>query len=676
MLLGEGREGRVFRRDGEVLKIFKDGVISDEIGGRLVSYAKSFRWPFPENVSVQKDGDNWIARYPWFESDPVDVLSEEEVTDYLVKAGGLSVIADNFKLANLRRRNGRLVYIDIGRHIRPFNRSTFRDVCAKAFLLLNGFEEDRLVREFGKMRERGDICLIPGFTEFYERIVMLIAEDYWKQCPRIEAQEAQDTTLLIKCCAMDYIYLERQVAHIVSRLSFPRKFKEVLLSVDTRKSGFLRQHLSGDLEALVRSAQRLCAAGMVDRVIVAPEQAAVVRDINKRWFGMTCEETHTASSIPVCPQLWAFERVTTPYVLQADCDVMIHRDDFSHDFLSEMIQAHEQKGVMGVGFNIPQSCAKVLDYDAPEGEYKPEVRLGLFNLRQFKETLPWPNRVVGNNLKYGWYQSLHQALKLNGWRCVRGGDPRTAYIHPLNSAKTIPGLIEDARRFIESGVMPAGQSGKWDLVEDVHIWDMSFPAHELVVLLEPVHASRETHERLVRSCVGQIDNGFTVAVLDDANRPIQSSELVSMLGVYGIRPQVVSSKGGIARLIKISRLVLRMKSDEAFMSAEAVMQLKMAIKERGTADGACFCDSKGLRDSIVFGLGKIYGGATSNILCSSARCLRQQKNDMLLGECTNKAPDCRTFDAFTEVPPDGSNLKPHVMAGFVVWRSAESRTRR
>ena len=119
-----------------------------------------------------------------------------------------------------------------------------------------------------------------------------------------------------------------------------------------------------------------------------------------------------------------------------------------------------------------------------------------------------------------------------------------------------------------------------------------------------------------------------------------------------------------------------MKSDEAFMSAEAVMQLKMAIKERGTADGACFCDSKGLRDSIVFGLGKIYGGATSNILCSSARCLRQQKNDMLLGECTNKAPDCRTFDAFTEVPPDGSNLKPHVMAGFVVWRSAESRTRR
>jgi hypothetical protein len=679
-LLGEGEEGRVYRRGAEVVKFFHNGVISEDVGKELAAIVGSFGDPFPAGVRICKEAEAWVVRYPWFDSEPVYDFTKEEAMDYLIKAGKLGVIADNFKPSNLRRRAGHLVYVDIGRHIRAFNRSTFRDVCAKAFALLHGWSEEQLVNEFEGFRASGAIARMTGFAEFYADVVERIAKSFWATVPcPITATVDRDVTLLIKCCAMDSAYLERQVGHIVHRLSCPRKFKEVVLSIDSRLGAFLRQHSTGDIGALRSSAQRLLAQGVVDRIIEAPGGTEDVVAANLRWFGLPSSETHTASGIPVYPQVWAFEQIETKYVLQADCDVLICRQDFAHDYLSEMLVAHASDGVMGVGFNIPQSAPAIArPYEAPLGEFKPEVRLGLFDLMRLRASLPLPNRLSGAHLELGWYQALHRALRVNGWRCLRGGDPRTTYIHPLNTAKRAPGLLEKVRRCVESGRVPAAQQQKWDLVEDDSVWVAPKSMPDLVVVLSPFNATQAQIERCIASLAGQTDRGFEVVVLEDALMPARTAELVSRLKIRGQCVSVMTGdeimsfagppKSPASSLAATKTTMLVLGSDEALMAKSAIAQIKAAVADAGGVGSGCLCSAEGLRRSNRFGLGQMYPGEVAERSCLQPRCLTCTSEALPHAINLGYRPACAAFDVFLETPPPEGNLRPSVMGGFVVWR--------
>ena len=669
ILLGEGKEGRVYRKGDEVVKVFHGGVISDDAGRRLVDLVAGFGDPFPDGVTMGKEGGAWVVRYPWFESEPVNGVSKKELVEYLVKAGGLRVIADNFKLSNLRRRAGRLVYIDVGRHIRAFNRSTFRDVCAKAFALFQGMSEEQLVSEFDGLRQSGGVERIPGFASFYTEVVGRVASSFWAACPRpTAAAVGGDVTLLIKCCAMDSAYLERQVGHIVHRLSYPRGFKEIVLSIDPKVGSFLRQHSSGDLESLRIAARRLLVQGVIDRVVESRGGVDEIVAVNLRWFGVPSAQTHTASGIPVYPQIWAFEQIGTRYVLQADCDVLICRDDFTHDYLSEMLAAHAEDGVMGIGFNIPQRpSSSARAYAAPVGEFKPEVRLGLFDLMRLRAALPLPNRLSGAHLEYGWYQALHRALSLNGWRCLRGGDPRTTYIHPLNTAKRLPGFLDRVRRCVESGRVPDAQHGKWDLVENPGDWTASLPRHKLFVALAATHSDSSKVTRCASSIAGQDNQDFGVVVIDDATAPAGVAELIALLNIYGVQAQVIPSLDGLVELHDNAPHVLLLASDEALMSPSAIAQLKMLVDESNAGQAGCLCDSAGLRKSPRFGLAAMYVGEVAERQCLSPRCFVASSGVVVLPDVRGRYPSCVTLDVFAETPAHGGNRRPPVMAGFVVW---------
>lgn len=670
VLLGEGREGCVYRRGDEVVKVFKEGVMSDLAAQALGDMLTKFGDPFPEKVRLEKESGRWVVRYPFFESEPIREVTKAEVVDYLIRAARLEVIADNFKPANIRRRQGSLVYIDIGKHIRPFNRSTFRDVCAKAFLVLGGADEDWLVTEYAKLRESGGVERLPGFSSFYQEVVSGVAADYWARCPALRSpRPASDVTLLLKCCAMDASYLERQVGHIVHRLSTPTPFAEVVLAVDTRESAFLRQHAVGSLRSVRRSALRLIDQAVISRVIEAPDDPGIIAEVNDRWFGLGCIGSHTASGIPVYPQLWAFEQVRTRYVLQADCDVLIHRQDFEHDYLSEMLAAHAPAEVMGVGFNIPQPQPSAFkEYGAPGGEYKPEVRLGLFDVPRLRSSTPWANEMAGESLRYGWYQSLHRSMRLAGWRCLRGGDPRTTYVHPLNSAKQKEGFLGAVRRNIESGFMPSAQLGKWDVVEDARSWTGHVPDKGIWVILESTGAQRSQAGRCVMSLAGQTDSDFAVLVLEDKDMPARTAEIAALVAAAGLKLHVVPGLEGLGGVISAGALGIRLRTDEALMSATAVAELRLLSRQRGSAPGGCYCDSAELRRSTKFGLGGMYDKHVGKMACGSPRCLRFDMG--VSPEDTKQAthPSCVTLDVFSEIPPAMGNVRPPVMAGFIVWK--------
>jgi hypothetical protein len=591
--LGEGMEGVVWRKNDKVIKRFRPNAMSDSQAAALDGCLHRLGPAFPVCASLHKIDGVWEIHYPWFDSEEVRSLSMDETRRFLARCIAAGVVADNFKLANLRRVDGELVYIDLGKQVGALRQTVFRDTAAKAFALLSGLmTEEQLIASFARFRRDGGVENMPGFSMFYASVVRMAAEQYWATCPNLDSHTvsvASNVSLLIKCCSMDAESLERQVSHIVAQLSTPRRFHEVVLAIDPWEGAFVRPHASGNLHALRKSANRLNQCGVVDRVIESPSDAGAVSSLYQRWFGLECNHTHAASGIPVFPQLWAFENLSTRYVLQADADVLIGRLDPMHDYLLEMLAAFKPHDVMGVGFNIPHAESGVVKpFDAPVGHFKPEVRLGLFDLERFRTSLPWENSVDGGKLMLGWYQSLYRELSSRELRCLRGGDARTFYVHPMNTAKKTKHLVERARSRIESGSFPAVQSLKWDLVEEPSEWAPIARAERIVFLVMGGDIPLHKVQRCVRSLLGQSDQEFGVVFVDDGSDPIHASNLSAVARALGSQVSFISHDSRQGRLRNkwdyirhvIQRddtLIVVLDMDDALMSSEVVSQLKDAL---------------------------------------------------------------------------------------------------
>ena len=681
VFLGEGREGVVYRHGKDVVKIYHDSVINDEEGARLTKLLKKSCKTFPSNLKFEKENGKWVLRYLWFDSEPVTKFSKEELVDYLISVGNSDIIADNFKYSNLRRKDGRLINIDIGKHVKPFNRSTFRDICGKAFALLNGMTESELISNFENFRKNGSVSEMQGFDEFYREVVLGVAESFWDKCPSPNIPEiAFNVTLLIKCCAMDYAYIEVQVRHIVRQLSLPRRFNEIILLIDSRKNNFLRQHTSGNIDSVRRSANQLLYEGVINRIIDPDLNPNEIKKLNKRWFDVSCEETHTQAGIPVYSQLFAFEQVSTPLVLQADCDVLICRHDHSHDYLFDMESAHVPKDILGVGFNIPHAIGDEFKvYDAAPGEFKPEVRLGLFNLRRLFATLPWPNRVADNYLESSWYQSLHSYMRQNDLRCLRGGDPRSFYIHPLNSAKKTTIFLSFVRNLVESGQIPPNQLYKWDLIEDELVWKQFSFRNRLIFLIYPNHKNLFQLERCVKSFAGQNDKNFIIFVVENLSYKSTARELVDCLNKYGLKYLTINKhtseifSGKNKGYDYSHNFIFKHKSDEALMSADAVSQIKEFASLITNNSASCACDEGDFLCSR-FNHRSLYGGEFKKIICDRPRCLKNNDSITIFNELSEYDSQftCATFDLYSEVPLKGGNIRYPVMAGFVLWKESLS----
>jgi len=337
----------------------------------------------------------------------------------------------------------------------PMDVSIFRDSAARLYSIgVLGNSDEELLRRPANHSLAVIWERLPGYAEFYGQVVSGQLMSKWPQTisqerPFLRGQRRSDLTLLIKACAMDANSAEHQVRHIVEQLVGPSDFAERILVIDPHEGPFLRQHNPGDLEVLLTTAHSLADCGVLDRVLIAPKDPVTVSVVNRSWFGVECSETHSIEGIPISPQLWAFEQVSTRYVLQCDVDTLVGRLDRDHDYLSEMIAACEPPDVMGVAFNIPHDPrSKPQLYRAAPGEYKPEVRCGLLDLERLRENCPLPNQLVGDQLEQPWYRSLLDYQRQHGLRTLRGGSPETFYIHPVNPLKNDPDTLARVRDLI------------------------------------------------------------------------------------------------------------------------------------------------------------------------------------------------------------------------------------
>jgi len=485
-VLGLGQEGIVRLHQGVVVKHYYPGILPPE----KVDWFK--RTLVPDGVTpaptfeLNPDGTSWVAQYPHEFTREFTDPAPEAVRDFLRRCLDQELVCANIKRTNFRvREDGRLLYIDVGNWVVPMDVSYFRDAAARLYSIgIMSASDDELQRRETDPSQPVVWHALPGFADFYGDAVGGWIQQAWDQAlPPAEqpGPRRSDVTLLLKACAMDARDFRVQVVHLVDQLTHPSDFARRLLLVDPYRGPFLRQHAPGDLDRVLAEANALVEQGIIDEVLISPTDPEEVLRINRRWFGVEAGHTHSTDGVPVTPQVWAFDQMDTRYVLQADLDVLVGRRDFDHDYLAEMVEACAPEDVVGVAFNIPQPDGW-RPYEAPPGEYKPEVRLGLLDLERLRGLRPLPATVEDGRLATTWYRALHTRQRELGLRTLRGGEGATFYLHPPNSRKADAETLGRVRDLVGQGREPPEQLGRWDLEAPDAAWVHRVRYEPVVVL--------------------------------------------------------------------------------------------------------------------------------------------------------------------------------------------------
>lgn len=520
--LGQGQEGVVFQVGPHVYKVYFGSRCAAE---HLLERRFGADEPFYALERVSREP--LVLRRAYEEGEVCTGYGEEEVVEFLVGCHNAKLCVRDCKPANFIRVKGRIKLIDYD--VEPYNDNVFLNMCARMFLFsrysgtLDPVSLRKLLRSTINDFSLKELAGLGAFVNgIFERTILCHA----KVLPAVVAQTtsirdmdaaAAPVTLLIKSCPQDVQTLEQNVRHIVRQLSTPRRFKEVLLSIDPRPGDYLREyHEGGRLDEIVEIAVRLRAERVIDRYVIHDEKRN--REINARWFGIDSPFGHTAGKVPLASQLAAFEACGTDLFLQADSDVLIGRKDARHDYLADMMRVLEENPkVVSVGFNIYQRESR--PYCGFEnGGFVPEVRLGLFDLRRMQALCPLPNELdVSGRLVRSWYRAMEQKQRETGFCSVRGGNDATYYIHPQNYRKKRPASWMAILDRVEQNHVPELQYGHFDCEGSATDWCNPKRREAMVVVSVFRNVSPEKFRRFWISLMMQSRQDFGIVLHDDCS---------------------------------------------------------------------------------------------------------------------------------------------------------------
>jgi hypothetical protein len=593
-LLGWGNEGVVREWAGSVHKHFYPGALDERRVESLRRAVQDGRELLPPATWHWASPDQLVASYAWEDTAPLERATTDQVAAFLLASLRARLVCANIKRSNFRvRADGRLLYIDLGDGIVPMDASYFLDAAARLFsIAVLGRADAELLRRPTDRNKPKTWEALPGFAEFYGQVMRSFADEQWaagsRALPVVTRVRRADVTLLVKACAMDVESFREQAIHIVDQLVGPGDFAERVLLVDPHPGPYLRQHAPGDLGRLFEVAEELVAVGVFDRLLVAPDDPGTMAAVNGRWFGMPCPQPRSVEGVPIGQHLWGFEQVRTRYLLQADADVLVGRRDPGHDVVADMVAACAPTDVVGVASNIARPASEGWrDYEAPPGRFVPEVRLGLLDLDRVKALRPWPNEVREGQLQLTWYRSLERLQQERGLRTVRGGDPRTFYVHPGNDRKGSVAALARVRDLVAQGRVPPAQVGAWDLTPPDTDWRYADRREAVVV----VALGRDTTpDRVARFAAGlacQTSQAFGVVAVDDAPRTANPRALADALHFLGPRCTLARTpvrQGRMANLAWVMRtlctnldsVVVIVDLDDALMDQRAIADVESA----------------------------------------------------------------------------------------------------
>jgi hypothetical protein len=612
-VLGYGMEGIVIQEKELVKKYFYPDIISEQKIKWINSILVEENDFIPKSHWIKKYS-SWVCTYDYFDSQECKKISKKQIKDFLLFCLSKKIVCTNIKRANFRIRNKKLVYIDIGTSIIPMDIRYFIDSVARLYCIsILNYKDYELLRRNNKnnMRQEDILNQIPDFYEFYNDLMQSYSKSNWNPFifnKKLFIQNhTNECTLMIKVCAMDYDLIIAQVKYIVANLEVPTLFFEKVLLIDSNEDNFLRQYQKPDLQRVIQLASKLKENNIINRVLISPTDINEIKNINNKWFGLNCAETHSYKKVPIFPQIWGFEQLHTRYVLQCDIDILIGKKTLSHDYLKDMLSAIKQKDVVGVAFNIPFEFDKGFrKYEAPYGDYVPEVRCGLLDLKRIKTLHPLPNEIKEEKLLLSWFRSLHESQKQNKKKTLRGGDPKTFYIHPENNWKKNIDKLFEIQDLVNQVKIPTFQYQKWDLEGSEEMWDYPKRNEEIVFLMKGKNTEVTKINRCFASLKMQSDQEFGMIVIDD-NSDNYRIELISLLESLEDKTTLIrnyKNKGRIPNFIKAieeicinnDSLIVILDLDDALIDIDIVTKLKKYMhKGHDLIQGGMFRPNKALK---------------------------------------------------------------------------------
>jgi 2-polyprenyl-3-methyl-5-hydroxy-6-metoxy-1,4-benzoquinol methylase len=330
-----------------------------------------------------------------------------------------------------------------------------------------------------------------------------------------------DCTLLIKACAMEAGTVAEQVRRLVRQLLLPRGFQEIVLTLDTREDGFLRQYAAGDLALLRSEATALKAQGWIDRVVQAPSCADERSRLNARWLGRNDPGTHAANGAPLSAVFAGFEACRTPYLLQADLDVLVGRGDPAHDYLHDMLQAlANDEHAVTVAFNIAQTDDRAYSAGGETGPWRVETRFCMLHMRRLEAILPLMKPQSSPPLTLpAWHRALDASVQAGHAHSLRGGDRRTFFVHPTNDRKADAVALSRIADRIGTGQLHAGQLGAVNLVGSAQAWIPPTRYEPYVFIISGRNVEPGRFRRCLDSVLRQEWTDWGAVVFDDASCP-------------------------------------------------------------------------------------------------------------------------------------------------------------
>ena len=325
-------------------------------------------------------------------------------------------------------------------------------------------------------------------------------------------------SLLIKTCYMEWRVIERLVRHQVRQLEGPVKFAEKVVVVDTSEGPFPRQYCQSDPEAHREAMERLLKDSVVDRVVYAPREPEVIRQTYRKWFGAESAETHSANGQQLFATLYGFDSCSGDYVLQLDSDLLIARTDENHDYLAEMsdVLRRDDKALF-VPLSICRSGPLPYTAEGPNGDWRVEVRGCLFDRQRLLSLLPIPNSLKNGRFTLAWHRAFDRFIAASDYRCYRGGDPRTAFIHVPNDRKyDVDGWL-DVAGAVERRHIPAAQLGQVELTGSMDEWAGPKRREPFVFVICGRNVSPGRFKRCFESLAAQRGEDWGAVIVDDAS---------------------------------------------------------------------------------------------------------------------------------------------------------------
>ena len=331
-------------------------------------------------------------------------------------------------------------------------------------------------------------------------------------------EPAPSVSLVIKTCLMEWKIIERLVRHQVAQLEGPVVFVEKVVVVDPSEGPFTRQYEEADADAHRGAMDRLVEDGVVERVVYAPNDPAVLRRTYRKWFGVESEETHSVDGQQLFATLYGFDCCAGDYVLQLDSDMLISRSDEGHNYLAEMVDVFRRDPrALFVPLSICRSGRLPFTSEGSKGDWRVEVRGCLFDRQRLQSVLPVSNELEDGRFSMSWHRAFDRVIAGGEYRSYRGGDPRTSTIHVPNDRK---GDVTDLREVVgavERGFVPSRQMESTDLVGSLGDWAGPKRDEPYVFVICGRNVDPGRFRQCFESLVAQDSGDWGAIVVDDAS---------------------------------------------------------------------------------------------------------------------------------------------------------------